>query len=188
MELSVLDDEDILARPFRNEAVDVEEQALVVAVLGRLQVREDRVRIGPGHLGPRHGHVDVMAGEGGSLDAYALLDRLGPEVSAPGPRRDGDVHRRADRGHAHFLRAVERDRADVAGVVLVGAHDLLLRFDERFPAVGDLHHVDVGRVEQALGVVGEPEDRRPIDGLVGAHALEYREAVVQRMGEHVGGR
>ena len=72
--------------------------------------------------------------------------------------------------------------------MLVGAHHFLLRFDERLTAVGDFHHVDVRRVEQALGVVGEAEDRRPVDRLVGAQALEYREAVVQRMGEHVGGR
>ncbi len=110
------------------------------------------------------------------------------EVRAPGPGGDRHVHGRADRRHAHLLRTVERDRPDVAGLVLVGAHHFLLRFDERFPAVGDLHHVDVRRVEQALGVVLQPEDRGAFDGLVGAHALEYGEAVVQRVGEDVGGR
>src|SRR5713226_4271680 len=50
VELSVLDEEEVLARALGDEAVHVEEQALVVAVLGRLEVREDRIRIGAGHL------------------------------------------------------------------------------------------------------------------------------------------
>jgi hypothetical protein len=72
--------------------------------------------------------------------------------------------------------------------VLVGAHDLLLSLRDDFPAVGNLHHVDVSRVEQALGVIAEPEDRRSLDGLVGAHALEHREAVVQGVGKDVSRR
>src|SRR5262245_47367556 len=41
---AVFHDEDVLARAFRDEAVDVEQQALIIAVLGRLQRRQHRVR------------------------------------------------------------------------------------------------------------------------------------------------
>jgi hypothetical protein len=49
-------------------------------------------------------------------------------------------------------------------------------------------HVDVRRVEQAVGVFLEAENGRAGIGLVGAHALEHGQAVMQRMGQHVGGR
>ena len=56
-----------------------------------------------------------------------------------------------------------------------------------FPGVRDFHHVDVRGVEQPLGVLLQPEDGRALDRVVGAHALEYRQPVVQRVGQDVGG-
>ena len=98
------------------------------------------------------------------------------------------MHGGADGGDAHLFRAVEGDRAQVAGLELVRAHDLLLRLHEFILGVGDVHHVDLAGVDQALGVLGEAEDRGAADGVVGTNALEDGEAVVQRVGEDVGGR
>ena len=184
---AVLDDEQVFARALGDETVDVEQQALVVAVVERLLACEDGVGIGARILGAAHRHVHVMARERRGLDADTLLQGLGAEVGAPGPGGDGDVHRRAFRGNAHFLRAVERDRAQVAFSELVRAHHFFVRFDERVLAVGDFHHVDVRRVVQAVDMLVQAEHGGAAHGVVGAYALEYREAIVQRVGEHMGG-
>src|SRR5690606_17403914 len=52
---AVLDDEDVLAGAFGHEALGVEQQGLVVAVLQGLGVGDDGVGVGGGHLGARHG-------------------------------------------------------------------------------------------------------------------------------------
>lgn len=77
-------------------------------------------------------------------------------------------------------------RAQVAALELVLAHDLLLGLVELFLRERDLHAQDLGAVEQALGMLGQAEDRRAAVGrLVGAHALEGAAAVVQRVAQHV---
>src|ERR1035437_4916743 len=128
-----------------------------------------------------------MARERRDLDANALLYSVGAEVSAPGPGGDGDVDRHAFGGNAHFLRTVEGDRAQVAFMQLVRAHHFLVGFDDRLLAVGDFHHIDVRRVVQAVDMLLQAEYGGAVDGVVGAYALEYRQPVVQRVGEHVGG-
>jgi len=44
----------------------------------------------------------------------------------------------------------------------------------------------MGRAEQAAGVLLQAEDRRPLIGLVGAHALEHAHAVMQGMRQDMG--
>src|SRR5688572_27740222 len=188
VERAVLHQEDVLAGALRDEAVHVEQERLVVAVLRDLVVREDRVHVGADRLRAAHRDVDVVAHVGRGLDANAALDRVGAEIGPPGPRRDRDVDADALRGDAHRLGAVEGDRPDVARVELVRPHDFLLRLDQRLLVVGDLHAVDMRRAEQPVGVLAQPEDRGAVRRLVGAHALEHAHAVVQCMREHVGGR
>ena len=93
---------------------------------------------------------------------------------------------RATRRDTHFFRAVKSDRADVAGFQLVGAHDFLLRFDQGGLVPGHRHAIDVRRIEQPFGVFLHAENGGAGDCLVGAHALEYGQAIMQRMGQHVG--
>ncbi len=186
VEPAFLHDEDVLAAALGDEPVGVQQQALVVAVLRGLEVGEDGVGVGGGHLGARHGHVHVVAREGRGLHADAAVQALLAEVGAPGPGGDRDVHLGAHGRHAHLLRAVEGERADVAALQLVGAHHLALRLHELLAGEGHVHHVDLGRVEQPVRVLLQPEDGRPDLGLVGAHPLEDRQPVVQRVGEDVG--
>ena len=186
--LAILDDEDVLARALCNESVDVQQQGLVIAVFHRFLVGQNGVGVGGGELGARHGDVDVMACERCGLHAYALLDGFLAQVGTPRPGGDRHMYRGTLGRDAHLLRAVEGDRAHIAGLQLVGAHDFLLRLHQRLEAVGNLHHVDVRRVEHALGMLLQAEDRRAFRGLVGAQAFEDPEAVMQRMGEDVDGR
>jgi len=89
--------------------------------------------------------------------------------------------------NAHLLGAVEGQRAEVAGFQIVGADDFLLRFVQFFLREGHLHLEDVGRTEQAFGVLLEAENRGATLGFIGADALENAHAVVQGVGEDVGG-
>jgi hypothetical protein len=98
------------------------------------------------------------------------------------------VHLGALGRNAHLFRAVEGERTQVAGFEIVGADDFLLRFVQFLGRVGHLHLEDVGRTEQALGVLLQAENRRAALGLVGADALEDAHAVVQGVREDVGGR
>src|SRR4051812_15643438 len=95
VEAAVLHHEEVFAGAFRDETVDVEEEPLVVAVLGGFEIREDRVRIRAGVLRAAHRDVHVMPRERGGLHADAFFYRVGAEVRAPRPRGDRDVHARA---------------------------------------------------------------------------------------------
>ena len=186
VDLAVLDHEQVFARAFGHEAVDVEQQAFVVAVFGGFEVGQDRIRVGARVFRAAHRHVDVMPRERRRLDADAFFERFGAEVGAPRPRGDRHVHGRAFRRHAHFFGAVERDRPDVARFELVRAHDFLVRRHDGFPVVGNFHHVDMRGVEEPLGVLLQPEDRGAARRVVGAQTLEYRESVMQGMGQDMG--
>jgi hypothetical protein len=86
------------------------------------------------------------------------------------------------------VRAVEDERADVARLEVVALHAVDLGGIDLFPRERDLHPVDVRRVEEAVGVVAQAEDGGTVDCLVAADAFEDAHAVVQRMGQDVGGR
>ena len=115
-------------------------------------------------------------------------ESLGTKIGAPGPRRDCDADRIRFGSHAHRLRSVEGDRAQVTGGKAVLHHALLLRGVELVLAVGDLHPEDLRRAEQPIGVLAQPEDRRARRGLIAAHALEDAHSVMQRVGQHMRGR
>jgi len=95
----------------------------------------------------------------------------------------------ADRsgGDAHGLGTVEDDRPDVAGFERVGAHHFLLRFKQGFLVIRHFHLEDVGRIEQAVGVLFEPENGGALVGLVGADSFKYAHPVVQGVRQHVRG-
>ena len=107
------------------------------------------------------------------------------EVGAPGPGRDHQVDRVALGADAQLLGADPGERAQVAALELVLAHDGALGVHHLLERERDLHAQDLGRVEQALGVLAQAEDRRAVDRVVGAHAFEGAAAVVQRVGQDV---
>ena len=127
-----------------------------------------------------------MPREGRRLHTDAFFERFRPEVSTPRPRRDGYMHGRAFWRYTHFLGAVKSNRADITRLELVCADDLLVRRHERFPGVRNFHHVNMRRVEQALGMFLEPENRRAMGRAVGAQALEHGESIMQRVGQNMG--
>jgi hypothetical protein len=180
---AVLDDEDVLARTFGDEARRVEQQRFVVAVVGGFGVGQDRVGVVADRLGLRHRDVDVVAGVAGGLDADAALHAFLAEVGAPGPGRDHGVDGVALGADAELLVTDPEQRADVAALELVLADDVELGLVQLFLAERHLHAQDLGAVEQALGVLVKAEDGRTVDGVVGANALEGAAAVVHGVGQ-----
>jgi hypothetical protein len=127
-----------------------------------------------------------MARERRGLHADALGNAVFTEVSTPRPGGDRHVDRVAFGRHAEFFRADPDDRAQVAGFQLVFADHFALRSGQRFVVERHVHLEDLGRVQEALGVFLEAENRRAaVRRLVGAYAFENAHAVMQRVGKHV---
>jgi hypothetical protein len=83
---------------------------------------------------------------------------------------------------------LERICAEVRSPGPCGDRDFFLRAHDLIARVRDLHHVNVRRVEEPLGVLLQSEDSSALSRFVRAHAFENGKAVVQRMGEHMGVR
>src|SRR5215470_16281559 len=115
----------------------------------------------------------MMVRERGSLDSDALLEALRAKVRAPGPGGDRDDDRIRLGRHAHRLRAVERERAQIARAQTVLLHAFLLCRVEFVLVVRNLHAKDLGRAEQTVRVVAQAKDRRADRGFVTTHAFEY---------------
>ena len=105
----------------------VEQQRLVVAVVGGLHVGQDRVGVVAHRLGLRHRDVDVVARVAAGLDADAALQAFFAQVGAPGPGGDHQVDGVALGADAELLGADPGQRAQVAALELVDAHHLALR-------------------------------------------------------------
>jgi len=172
---------------FRNVAVHIQQQRFVIVIVGDFLMRQDGIGIRADRFGAAHVDVHMMAGEAGSLHAYALLHALVAQIGTPWPGGDRDMGGQRLGGDARRFGAVECDRADVAGFQFVGTDDLQLRRHEGGLVVGHLHLKDVRGIEQPVGVLLQTEDRSAFGGLVGTHAFKHTHAVMQGMGQHVGG-
>ena len=105
------------------------------------------------------------------------------------PREVGhvDLDGRALGADADFAVAAQRDGPDVAGRDAVGLNQLDHAGAKLFKRKGQIHAVDLGRVEQALHVLGKPEDGRALRLAVAADALEHAGAIVDDVAHHVEG-
>ena len=126
-----------------------------------------------------------MAGVGRGAHRNAPLPGVFVHVVRPRPGGDGQVDGQPLGPQSHGFRAKERHGPQVAFAERVGAQGLDLGGVDLGGGVGNLEPEDVRGVEQALGVLGQPEDAGPLGRLVGAHALEHAEPVVQGVGQHV---
>jgi len=109
------------------------------------------------------------------------------QVCAPRPGGDGDVGGQRLGGDAHCFGAVKRDRADVTGFQFVDAHHLAVRFHDGRLIVRHLHLKNVRGIEQPVGVLLQTENRRAFFGFISAQAFKYAHAVMQCVGQHMGG-
>ncbi len=178
-------EEEVLARAFGDAPVVVQRDPLVVPVRDRLHLDELAVRVVRRRLRHRGHRVRRDAHPGGAADVDALLEGVGAQVLAPFVAPDRDVDRVRERVDAEGAVAPVHEGPDVTGREAVRAHDLERRVAQRVDRVRDRHPVDLGRPEQAVEMVVEPEDRGAARRVVAALAFEDAGAVVQRMREHV---
>jgi hypothetical protein len=87
----------------------------------------------------------------------------------------------------HAFRAVKHHRPDVGFLQLVGAQHFQRGGVDLLRREWDLHAQDLGRVEQAPGVLFHAEYGGALGRGIGADTLEAADAVVQRIGQDVGG-
>ena len=107
------------------------------------------------------------------------------DILAPGEVGDEDIDRRALGVDADFAVAAQGDGANVAGrdaVVLDDVDDCRAQLVER---VGQGHAVDLGGIDQALHVLGQPKDSRSRGLAVAADSFKYAGAVVDYVAHHV---
>jgi len=95
------------------------------------------------------------------------------------------VNRVALGRHAQFFVTNPGQGADIAGLKLVVTNDGLLCLHDFFFCERDQHAQDLGAIEEALGVLFQPENSRAVHRVVRAYAFKSTAAVVQGMGQHV---
>ena len=182
---AVLHDEDVLAGPFRDVAVVVQRDALVEAVLHGLHLHQLGIQVVPARLGEGREGVGRGPLPGGDAHRDALGERFLAQVGAPGPGRDGALQGVLQGIDPHRSVAPEHEGADVAGLELVHLHHLHDGLGELLLGEGDLHAVDLGRIEQPVDVGVQPEDGGALPGVVGAQALEHAGSVMHHVGQDV---
>ena len=137
------------------------------------------------NLARAHGHVHMVTGIGRRFHANAFLQTFLAQVCAPRPGRDGHVGSSTLGRHTHFFRAIKRDRADIAGIQLVGTHHFTAGFHDLLTGVRHVHAVNVRRIEEAVGVLFQAENSRTLVGLVGTLAFKHGQSVMQTVSKHV---
>src|SRR6185437_9684436 len=175
VQLAVDREEDIGAGRFGDLAAPVQHQRVLVAlglgvVLGQ---RADHVEARGLRLGRRG--VRRRPRPFGEFHADALEARLGREIGRPLPAGDGEVDLALLRRDAHLLGAAPGDRPDIAVGDLHRRHRLAGRRLDLGEGEGDLEAEDLRRIEEALRVLAELENRAAIDAL----ALENAARVVE---------
>ena len=85
----------------------------------------------------------------------------------------------------HAFRAVKCERPQVGTGQTVFPDHRNLSVVQGLGVVGDFHSEDMGRSKEPVGMVRQPEDGRSPVCLVGPHALEYTQPVVEGVGEHM---
>ena len=159
---AVAHDEDVLAGAVGDEAFRREQDRLVVAGVVRLGHGEHRVEVDARRLRGVRDDVRRHALPGRDLRPDARLQALLTEVRRPRPAHDHDLDRIAPCSDTELAVAVEGDRPEVALGQTVRADQLVARSLELLDAERDLHVEELRRVVEALKVLAETEDGRPL--------------------------
>jgi hypothetical protein len=178
---AVLDEEHVGAGRLGHIAAIVEHHRVGITVLlgGVLGDGADHVEAG-GLGGDRGGlGVGALVLGPGQADALGLGGRV--EVAGPFPHGDGHVDLGLLRRNTDHFAAAPGDRAHIAVIQVVLGGRRLAGLVDLGHRVGDLEIEDFGRLEQALGMLGQLEDLAPVH----AFALEHRRGVVEAVGQYV---
>ena len=106
-------------------------------------------------------------------------------VFAPGEVGDVDLDGRALGADADFAIAAERDGPDVAGRNAIGFNQIHHAGAKLVEGKGQLHAIDLGRIEQPLHVLGKAKDGRALRLAIAANAFKHAGAVVDYVAHHM---
>src|SRR5690606_31510808 len=120
-------------------------------------------------------------------DSYTLLQPVRAQVRTPFPGGNCNVNRVIRLGReADVPVSSHCDRANVGAIhQVVCNYDVLADAGEFVAAVWDRHTIDFRRIQEALHMIGQPEDFWPLRSLVHTYALEHRGSVMQRVRQDV---
>ena len=174
----------IYTPPLGNSALSGITRDSVLTIARHLGLHADELRVhvvGAG-LGQRGHGVGRQAVPAGDADVRAARAR---HVFAPGEVGDVDLHGAALGIDADFAVAAQRDGPDVARRHAVGLDHVDHAGAQLVEREGQRHAVNLGRVEQALHVLGQAKHRRPVRLPVAANALKHAGAIVDHVAHHV---
>ena len=166
-------------------AIGVEGDAFNIPVAERFHLDELGVHVVRAAFGHGRECIRGHAIPRRHADIDAVLHRLGTEIRAPLPRTDRDLDGAAGGIDAERTIAAVDDRTDVAFLEAVDRNQLEDRLIDFGRSVRRRHAVDLGRVEEPVGVFRQPENGGTILGLVAAQTLEDRRAIMHDMGQHM---
>src|SRR5690606_15475383 len=120
-------------------------------------------------------------------DSYTLLQPVRAQVRTPFPGGNCNVNRVIRLGReADVPVSSHCDRANVGAIhQVVCNYDVLADAGEFVAAVWDRHTIDFRRIQEALHMIGQPEDFWPLRSLVHTYALEHRGSVMQGVRQDV---
>src|SRR5262249_2804646 len=154
-------------------AVFVQGNALHVPVENGLHLDELGIHV----VGARFGHgrqsIGGNAGPGGDTNVDTLLG-IGAQVLAPRVVADVDLGGRIEGIDARLAVAAEHNGPEVAGGDAIGFHQFDHGGDQVLGRVFDVDAVNLGRVQQPLGVLAGAEDACAGGQRVAADSFKYR--------------
>ena len=86
---------------------------------------------------------------------------------------------------SHAFRAIKCERPQVGTGQSVFPDHRNLSVVQGLGVVGDFHSEDMGRSKEPVSVVCKPEDGRSPVCLIGPHALEHTQPVVESVSKHM---
>jgi hypothetical protein len=114
-----------------------------------------------------------------------LFERLRAKVLAPLPGTYENLYGGRERIHTKRAIAAKYDRAYVAFFVLIGHNQLAAGSLELIGTIGQLHPIDMTRIEQSLYMRIEPEDGRTPPSVIAADAFEDRRTIIDHVRHHM---
>ena len=167
-------------------AVGVQQQRFVIAQGPHFLAGQNGVQVGSDRFGLGHQGIDVEALEGGGFDPNPVFQPLFAQIGAPRPGGNRYPNGVGPGVQAAVAFADKHQRPDVALFQIVDPDRFQAGLADVLGRKRNFEIQNMGRVKQALNMLGKTEDcRTAVLAGVAPNALEHADAVVEGMGEHM---
>src|SRR5215470_9592406 len=185
LEFTAPDNEDVFARAFRDIALDIQHNRLIIASVDRFHFGQLRIGVIADDLSLRHHNVYMVPCKGRDTDANPRVQGSFTEICPPRPHSNGRADGIVTVVDAHLTIAQIDQRTDVALPHLVDVHRVKNRTPYIILRPCHLHASDMRRMKQALDMFLEAENGWALRRVIAPNALKDTEPIVQRMTEYV---